>query len=55
MINKRGERADGRSTEEIGCSGQDCDQDHPAQTLIASEAIMPRGAVVFSLMMLIEF
>ena len=29
------------------------DQDHPAQTLIASEAIMPEGVVVFSIELLI--
>ena len=47
VIARRGERADGRNTEKIGCSGQDRDQDHPAQALIASEATMPGGVVVF--------
>ena len=43
VIARRGERTDGRSTEKIGCPGQDRDQDHPAQTLIASEATTSIG------------
>ncbi len=49
VIAGRGERTeDGRSIEKTGCSGQNRDQYHRAQTLMASEATMPRCVVVFS-------
>ena len=47
VIARRGERTDGRGIEETGCSCADCDQDHPAQALIASEATT-ESVVVFS-------
>ena len=46
-IARRRERPDGRNSAETGCSCADRDQDHPAQALIASEATMPEGVVVF--------
>ena len=47
VIARRGERTDGRSTEKTGCSGQDRDQDHPAEALIAPEATRLESVVVF--------
>ena len=43
VIARRGERTNGRGFTETGCSGQDRDQGHPAQTLNALEATTISG------------